>query len=603
MKINKLNKYNKILLSTILAASMGVSSCSLDEVNPSGSTMNILISQKAGYQQAINNCYFSLQRYFYGKNGMMFLTEAGTDLWTSRQNAKTYEGYFKYGQGAQISLNNAKDQWNGAYDGIGACNLCIESVDNVTDFASTDEKNALVAEAHYMRALYYYFLVEQFGAVTLNTTLPTGVDLSPTKTEPLEIYKTTIIPDLEFAAKWLPISRPGEEGRALRKSAMGLLAKACLQTKEYGSTEFIQKALDTSKELIADCESGGAKYATYMYPTINQVFANANNLENKESLYSVAFSQAGGSTNLWQHNQDYQLFYGNVAKFPAILYKGHETEIGRYSDGLFMPSKYLLDVFVNKDNTLDPRYAVFFQTEWTANNAYQWSADNLKMYDRTSSVTSSSKVNVGDVAIKIVRPQEAAYSNLVSNKLNVPYLVIDYKDLYNDDMTVKMTYTRLNDGSTVENPFYFFYPSLNKFNSSNFTVISASKNRFACDASAITMRMAEIYLIAAEADLYLNGGSGSAAYINKVRKRAGATDIQGSVTIQTILDERARELAGEYTRFYDLKRTGKLSKAYLTETNPDVGAYFNDDYYKVRPIPQSFTDVIKNGAEYQNPGY
>ena len=148
-----------------------------------------------------------------------------------------------------------------------------------------------------------------------------------------------------------------------------------------------------------------------------------------------------------------------------------------------MPSKYLLDVFVNKDNTLDPRYAVFFQTEWTANNAYQWSADNLKMYDRTSSVTSSSKVNVGDVAIKIVRPQEAAYSNLVSNKLNVPYLVIDYKDLYNDDMTVKMTYTRLNDGSTVENPFYFFYPSLNKFNSSNFTVISASKNRFACDAS------------------------------------------------------------------------------------------------------------------------
>jgi len=170
-------------------------------------------------------------------------------------------------------------------------------------------------------------------------------------------------------------------------------------------------------------------------------------------------------------------------------------------------------------------------------------------------------------------------------------------------MTVKMTYTRLNDGSTVENPFYFFYPSLNKFNSSNFTVISASKNRFACDASAITMRMAEIYLIAAEADLYLNAGSGSAAYINKVRKRAGATDIQGSVTIQTILDERARELAGEYTRFYDLKRTGKLSKAYLTETNPDVGAYFNDDYYKVRPIPQSFTDVIKNGAEYQNPGY
>ena len=603
MKFNKLKKYNKILLSTMLVASMGVSSCSLDEVNPSGSTMDILISQKSGFQQAINNCYFSLQRYFYGKNNMMLLTEAGTDLWTSRQNAKTYEGYFKYGQGAQISLNLAKDQWNGAYDGIGACNLCIESVESVTDFGNINEKNALVAEAHFMRALYYYYLVEQFGAVTLNTTLPSGVDLSPVRTEPLEIYKTCIIPDLEFAAQWLPISRKGEEGRALRKSAMGFLAKACLQTKEYGSTEYLQKALDTSKELIADCESGGSKYASYMYPTINEVFANANNLENKESLYSVAFSQAGGSTNLWQHNQDYQLFYGNVAKFPAILYKGHETEIGRYSDGLFMPSKYLMDVFVNEDNSLDPRYAAFFQTEWTANNTYQWTADNLKMYDRTSEVSSSSKVNVGDLTIKITRPQEAEYSSLVSKKLSSPYLIVDYKDLYNDDMTVKMTYTRNNDGTVAENPFYFFYPSLIKFNSSNFTVISAAKNRFGCDASSITMRMSEIYLIAAEADLYLNGGSDATAYINKVRKRAGAKEIAGTVTIQKILDERARELAGEYTRFYDLKRTGMLTKAYLTAKNPDVGAYFNDEYYKVRPIPQSFTDVIKNGSDYQNPGY
>ena len=100
MKFNKLKKYNKILLSTILVAGAGLSSCSLDEVNPSGSTMNILISQKSGYQQAINNCYFSLQRYFYGKNSMMLLTEGGTDLWTSHQNAKTYEGYFKYGQGS-----------------------------------------------------------------------------------------------------------------------------------------------------------------------------------------------------------------------------------------------------------------------------------------------------------------------------------------------------------------------------------------------------------------------------------------------------------------------------------------------------------------------
>lgn len=594
---------NKILVATTLILCGGLSSCSLDEYNPSGATMDVVMKNKSGFQLAVNNCYFSMQRYYYGKNNMMLLTEAGTDLWTSRQNAKTYEGYFKYGQGSIISLNLAKDQWNGAYDGIGACNLCINRVNDVLDFNTEEEKNALVAEAHFMRALYYFFFVEQFGSVTLNMTLSEGVNMSATKTEPLEIYKQCILPDLEFAAKWLPVKRPGEEGRALRKSAMGLLAKAYLQTKQYGTNEYIQKALNTAKELISDCESGGSKYDTHMYSEIKDVFADSTNIENKESLYSVAFSQAGGSTNLWQHNQDYQLFYGNVAKFPAILYRGFEMVIGRHSNGLFMPSKHLLDVYRNEDGTLDPRYYTFFQTEWTANNDYTWTDDDLKMYDRISVVSDTSTVKNDSLAIRIIRPEEDDYSTLSPAKLSLPYLVVDYNDIYGEDMKVKMKYVRKNDGTNAENPFYFFYPSLNKYNSSKFTANNPAKDRYGCDASSITMRMAEMYLIAAEADIYLNGGSNAAAYLNVVRKRAGAKDLSGVVTIQTLLDERARELAGEYTRFYDLKRTGMLTEAYLKEKNPDVGEYFNEQYNKVRPIPESFIEVILNGREYQNPGY
>jgi len=62
-------------------------------------------------------------------------------------------------------------------------------------------------------------------------------------------------------------------------------------------------------------------------------------------------------------------------------------------------------------------------------------------------------------------------------------------------------------------------------------------------------------------------------------------------------------VGGEHVRWYDLKRTHKLTKAYLLDKNPDVGDYFVDGYYAVRPIPQVFTDVIVNGADYQNPGY
>ena len=57
-------------------------------------------------------------------------------------------------------------------------------------------------------------------------------------------------------------------------------------------------------------------------------------------------------------------------------------------------------------------------------------------------------------------------------------------------------------------------------------------------------------------------------YINKVRQRAGATLLTGSASVRTVLDERGRELCGEYCRFYDLKRTGMFKdNSYLQATH------------------------------------
>ena len=119
----------------------------------------------------------------------------------------------------------------------------------------------------------------------------------------------------------------------------------------------------------------------------------------------------------------------------------------------------------------------------------------------------------------------------------------------------------------------------------------------------ITFRSGEIYLIAAEADIYLNGGANAADYINKVRERAGANPLTGSITMRDILDERGRELCGEYCRFYDLKRTGMFKNSeYLENTHPDLVRFFHPNY-ALRPISTTFTATITNGGEYQNPGY
>ena len=266
-------------------------------------------------------------------------------------------------------------------------------------------------------------------------------------------------------------------------------------------------------------------------------------------------------------------------------------------EGTYMPTQYLLSLYVQNDGTLDPRFHKWFTTEWKANQEYEWNSGDATNYDKASSIVGQ-KIAVGDKAIKFVMPQDADYADEIANKPNSNYLLIDYKDVYNDnDKSIIMT------KGNGENLFRYFYPSLNKHNSNNFYVANANKMRNGNLNATFIMRMAEIYLIAAEADIYLNGGANAAGYINKVRQRAGANLLQGTVTIRDVLDERGRELCGEYCRFFDLKRTGMFNNStYLNETHPEIAQYFKPEY-ALRPISTTFTATITNGSEWQNPGY
>jgi hypothetical protein len=127
----------------------------------------------------------------------------------------------------------------------------------------------------------------------------------------------------------------------------------------------------------------------------------------------------------------------------------------------------------------------------------------------------------------------------------------------------------------------------------------------------IVMRLAEMYLIAAEAEFQLGNNDEAASYINVLRTRAAiktpvnhTTEMQvtgADINLDFILDERARELAGEHIRWFDLKRTGKLVER-VTKYNPDITKI--QDFHVLRPIPQAEMQALTNAAEFgQNPGY
>lgn len=597
-------KIKNILYSTAaVATALSFSACSLDENNPGGFTMeNMAENSVESYKTLVNQCFFGMQRVLYGTDGYMEYTEGDTDLWTYKANDNTTNThYWWYYAGAAPNTNYTKTIWNAIYDGIGSCNTAI-SLAEKAPFTTEEAKNKELAIARFLRAVYYFNAVEQFGAVTMITEPATSMDFAPTRTEPLTIYKEVIIPDLEFAKEWLEKGTYATTSTPTKKAAIGFLAKACLQTYEYGTTEYLQEALDNAKLLISDCESGGSTYGAYMYSTYDEVFAEENNFENKEALWKhrwVAVDGNHGSSNgSWKLNRNDEKFLCALSHFGAR----QDNQASRLTwegsaEGVFMPTQHLLNLYVQADGTLDPRFHKSFTTQWNANKDFKWDEGTKSNYGKDASVVGKT-IATGDLAVKIVMPQDADYAAEVAGKNTASYLLVDYKDVYNDaSHNVNMTY---NGG---ENLFRYFYPSLNKHNSSNYFVVSASKKRNGNLNATFIMRMPEMYLIAAEADIYLNGGSSAMSYINKVRTRAGATVLTGTATVRTVLDERGRELCGEYCRLYDLKRTGMLKDAtYLNETHPDLGQYFKAEY-ALRPIPTDFTAGLSNGDDYQNPGY
>lgn len=623
MKNNKLKSILFAVLTTTLCFTFN--SCSLEENDPGGFTFENLCQTTTGFESLVNNIYFGLERSFYGnanKINFMAITEAETDLWTTARNRNntSMEYFWFYGGGSPNTTYTLSFLYS-MYDGIGSCNKVLQYID-IPPYNTEEERNAKAAEARFMRAVYYYHAAEQFGGATIVTEKNTSIDLSvytPTKSSPQEIYDQIIIPDLLYAVEWLPTGDYSAITRPTKKSAIGLLARAYLQATRWvtDKNSYYTNALKYSKMLIDDWEqNAGSTYKTYMYSNYEDIFSETENYSNKEALWKHSyFSSAtynGSSNGAYVLNMSHTLFRCQTTSFPArennaATYVTWEGSV----NGSFMPTQHLLSLFVNSDGTLDPRFYKIFQNKWKANKSYKWSKDLAHQYDKDSTVVVDQTLAIGDDAIEFIMPQDADYAAKKAAKYTSKQMIIDYADVYDDaGKTVKMfhaykfaTPSYKADGS-VENFLSNFYPSLTKHNTTKFYTADAAKLRFGNLSAMHIMRMAEMYLIAAEADLLSNGGANALKYLNVVRKRANAKDLTGTVSIRTILDERGRELCGEWIRFYDLARTGMLKDAtYLTETNPSLATFFNVDYV-LRPFDTStFLPSINNDSIYQNNGY
>lgn len=182
------------------------------------------------------------------------------------------------------------------------------------------------------------------------------------------------------------------------------------------------------------------------------------------------------------------------------------------------------------------------------------------------------------------------------------YICVNIDDLFAADGKYKETFIDAQQTNT-----YTLFPSLNKFNF-NFEGGFYGSNLQCKTGDMFIMRMAEVYLIAAEAEERLGNGAKAAEYLNVLRKRAcrNEADFEANMKLTTateddVLDEYARELCGEFTRWALLKRH-KAFETRLPKYNPRAAVNFSQKNY-LRPISYTFLNQIENSAEYGTNGY
>lgn len=534
----------------------------LEEYNPNGVTAENFYPSPEGMEAALNAAY-TYQRQLYGKIEGHGLMEVGTDIWTYGANVQepdlaTYENL----KTDQTWIRSK--MWQQCYAAINLCNTALSYIDEA-GLAAT-RRPTLEGELRFLRAWYYWHVAETFGDTHFTLEPTEGIVTTANRT-PVETIYEQIFADLDFAITNLPPTTK-DYGRVTKPAAEAFAARAYLTRGEY------QQARDHAKKVI---EGYSFKLLTN-YADLWRM----DNLRNAEIIWAVNYS-----TNLTYNSGSNKAstFYGmDYRGLPGMV---RDIANGR-PDGRYMPTLFLLNLF---NEQYDARYSGSFKLAWIANDASKipaWTAAEAAQNPALLPLVGSKKFAVGDTAVFITKKVIDDYQQQYTTRYR--YKVYDLNDVYHDNGTPKDR---------------FHYISLKKFDDP--TRPNANEDQSAKDV--YLFRLAEMYLIAAEAEMMLGNPAQAVQYVNAVRRRAAlpgkTTDMEiteAQLSLDFILDERAREFAGEQMRWFDLKRTGKLVER-VRLYNPDAAPNI-EDYHVRRPIPQAEIDAVTNKEEFvQNIGY
>ena len=273
-------------------------------------------------------------------------------------------------------------------------------------------------------------------------------------------------------------------------------------------------------------------------------------------------------------------------------------------------------VFEGQMNHSETLFAVNFQKNTIGGGA--WHQLNWQTVAHYSAVPGAvQSVENGGDGFGFITLNPYAVNLLKSNpqdKRIGNYYIFEY--LYNDPQTLpagKTLGSPINEyQNKAEGDDFFMYfkrqsPGVIKFLDKS--IDPTDRMHF---KNIMVYRLAETYLIGAEAHFETGNTSKALEYLNAIRQRAGISPVM-NISIESIFEERARELAFEGQRWFSLKRRGILFDYLMDHMNSELlNEYYARNHvnpkavyrpYMVNlPIPQGVLDLL--GANYpQNEGY
>ncbi|WP_321289554.1 RagB/SusD family nutrient uptake outer membrane protein [uncultured Sunxiuqinia sp.] len=566
----------------VALAILAFTSCSdfLDPDIRSSESSADFYATTTGFESLTNATYSSLRNLY---NIQPLLFSAGTDIYGDGKSQGVIMNHYT---AFTATEGIVETYYENCFQGIQLANSVISYGETTSE---SNVRDQYIDEARFIRAWYYFQLAQQFGKVALNTQMFDYAEMNHARTD-LETVYTFIIDEFTFLASdnsSLLDRSTSDVGRANKRAASFFLSKAYLTRAWLNGEDY-----ESLEENIAQSSdfSNAATYAIQAIDgespslSIDEAFDYSNE-SNAEIFWSIQFdysavedpssdgsyqqaqfgSYLGGSENARNKSID-----GNLGPF-LRLHQLFEKGDGRYEQTFMLEFHTSYFDYYSSPTTSEIQY--YYAPAWaTAEDISAWQADDP--YGLKTNTLISKTIADGGIA-----PSNGA-ADTYFNRRNMDFGVACIKKF--DDYSE----TSINNRSTT------------------------------CSMhDVVVARLGEAYLIAAEAYVEMGQTDNAAAMINTLRSRPNtiksgfesAMSVSADdMTIDFILDERAREMAGEYVRWTDLKRTHKLVE-YVTTYNEDgitaADMTGDDGNYKfLRPIPQTAIDRNQAVVE-QNPGY